>query len=89
MQEDFNIHTDMVQSRLRDQAFMLKIINKTTFSIQLENDFAEDTLKNVFINHIKKSIKEADNEEKSNIYKRALKIGLCALNGERIDFDED
>ncbi|MCG8484393.1 MAG: DNA repair exonuclease, partial [Clostridia bacterium] len=49
--EDFNIHTDIVLSRLRDQAFMLKIINKTTFSIQLENDFAEDTLKNVFINH--------------------------------------
>lgn len=85
--EDFNIHTDIIHNSLKDDVYQLKIINETSFSIQLDNDLVEDTLKNVFINNIKKKMTEA--YEKEDIYKRALKIGISALNGERIDFHED
>lgn len=89
VEEDFNIHVDILQNRLKDHVYMIKIIDKTGFSIQLDEELSEDTLKNVFINNIKKDIQKALDKDEEEMRKRALKIGLCALKGERIEFNED
>lgn len=87
--EDFNIHSEVIKSKLEESVYFLKVINETSFIIDLEQGLSDDTLKNVFINNMREKIEAAQDEDKVRIYKRALKIGICALNGERIDFNEN
>ena len=84
--EDFNINSEIIKNKLKDMVFNIKIINETSYSIDLSRQLSDDTLKNVFINKMCRIINESE-EENMDLYKRALKIGINALNGERIDFD--
>ncbi len=87
--EDFSISSEIIASKLKEVTYYIKVINETTFSIDIDELLDNDTLKNVFINNIISNIKECHEEEEIRLLKRALKIGICALNGERIEFDEN
>ena len=87
--EDFSISSDIIRSKLQEDTYFIKVVNETTFSIDINDLLEDDTLKNVFVNNIIDKIKISDDEEEVQLLKRALKIGICALNGERIEFDEN
>ncbi len=87
--EDFGISSDVIRNKLEEDTYYVKVINETTFGIDINRILEDDTLKNVFINNIVNRIKKSSREEEIQLLKRALKIGICALNGERIEFDEN
>jgi len=87
--EDFGISSEVIRSKLEEDTYFLKVINETTYDIDINKILVDDTLKNVFINNIIYNIKDSSREEEIKLLKRSLKIGICALNGERIEFDEN
>lgn len=87
--ESFNINIDIIKAKLEDDVFDLKLIDDTAFFIDLNHDLEDDTMKHVFINNMRRKINASSDNEEADLLKRALKIGIYALNGERIDFNGD
>lgn len=84
--ENFNLNTEVIKNKLENEIYSIKIRNDRMFNINMELE--ENTLKQVFINNIKKMMDESAENEK-DILKRALMLGLYAMKGEEIDFNED
>ncbi|MFA5528132.1 MAG: DNA repair exonuclease [Peptostreptococcales bacterium] len=83
---DFIINTEVLWHKLKEDTYDLKIYNDRLFDMSGQED--ENTLVQVFMNHIKSEIEKSDDNER-DILNRAFMLGLYAMKGQEIGFDED
>lgn len=84
--EDFMINTEVLINKLKEETYYLIIYNDRLFDMDSQQD--QNTLKHVFMNHIRNEIEKSEDSER-DILDRAFMLGLYAMKGQEIEFDED
>lgn len=88
IEEGFNINEELLLEKLKDDFYFLKIVDKTTVKLNIEelnNDFS---IKGMYARKIYKKIEEANTEEEKETLMFALKLGLQSLSKEEISLDD-
>ncbi|MFZ5968032.1 MAG: metallophosphoesterase family protein [Bacillota bacterium] len=78
--EEFNIHTHVIQEKLRDKLFWVSVKDETTVKMNEENLERDFSLKGVFVKKMREKIKHCTSDEERQKLEQALKIGIYALN---------
>lgn len=87
LDENVQISTDEIYSRINDKIYFLKLCNDTEIKLDLETISREKSLKGIFVKKMCEKISSAVGDEKETL-QLALKIGLKAFKSE-VTFDED
>ncbi|MGL5949839.1 MAG: metallophosphoesterase family protein, partial [Cetobacterium sp.] len=85
--EHFNINEDVLLQKLKSDFYFIKIVNKTTIKINLENLAEDYSVKGKFILKMLEKINEASEEEKE-VLNKALKLGIQCLSEEAANLDD-
>jgi len=86
IEENISLNTTEVAERLKTQTYFTKVYDNTEIKIDTQALKNEISLKGIFT---RKMLERINNEpEKADEYKKALKIGLKAFEGE-VNFDEN
>ena len=86
IKEDFIINKELLLDYLRNDFYFLKLEDKTTLKINLEDISKEYSLKGLYTKEILSLLE--NNEEDEEILKMALKFGLKSLSGEEVQLSE-
>ena len=76
-----DIPLDEIKSRIADRVYYIKIRDNTEIASDLESLAKETSLKGIFVKNMLEEIKNAE-DDKKEVYEKALKIGLKAFAGE-------
>lgn len=87
VQEDADINTEEILSRLSSELYFVKLKNKTEIALDLEALSNEVSLKGMFVKKMLERTRNAPEDERE-LYRKALKLGLKAFNSE-VKYDED
>lgn len=88
LKEYFNLNEKILLSKLKDEFYFIKIINKTTVYIDLDELSKDYSIKGSFVNLMIEKINEANEDEKEILY-RALKIGMQCLSEEEVNLSDN
>ncbi|MGM9974280.1 MAG: exonuclease SbcCD subunit D [Clostridiaceae bacterium] len=78
--EYFRLNLELLASKMKDIFYYVKLVDKTSVSINLESLVDKYTLKGIFAGSMVKAMENMEEDEKE-LYQEALKLGLQALAG--------
>lgn len=83
----FKINEDILQEKLLNDFYFVKVKDKTNIKIDIDNLENENSIKGIFVKNLKEKLVDADDCEKE-IIELALKIGLQSLREEEVNLDD-
>ena len=86
--EHFIFNEELLMEKLKDNFYYIKIINKTTIEINLEEVAMDYSIKGRFVAKMLKKLSEVADEEKE-IINLALKIGMQCLSEEEVNLNDN
>lgn len=86
--EEFNIDEETLRTRIISDFYFCKVVDKTTIKINLEKISKGYSMKSIFAQKLMKELEEAETEEKKEIIRIALKIGLSSLSEGEVKIDD-
>lgn len=82
---EFNLKEEVLKEKLLDYFYYVKIENKTTIDIDLEEISKDYSLKGKFVFNMLKKLEQAKDNREREIINMALKIGLQSLSSEEVN----
>ncbi|TCO68297.1 metallophosphoesterase family protein [Marinisporobacter balticus] len=83
--EKFSIRTDLIEQKLKEEFYFIKIIDDTQMILDYDALEKEFSLKGIFIRNMREKMYQACDEQEKKRLLKALKFGIKALEGEGID----
>ena len=86
LQNHFNLNIKTLEIKLKEDFYFIKMIDKTTVGIDLEELSKDYSVKGQFVKLMLERLKDAESEEKE-IINRALKLGIQCLSEEEVNLN--
>ncbi len=87
IQEDFHIYPEILEEKLKNDFFFIKIVDYTQIQIDYESLSDVFSLKGIFVKEMMQRIQREEEITEKEILEEALKIGLQALEGGEIHIE--
>lgn len=88
IEEGFSINEDLLLEKLKGDFYFLKIVDKTSIKLNLEELNNEFSVKGMYARKIYKKIEEATSDDEKETLMLALKLGLQSLSKEEVSLDD-
>lgn len=89
LREDFIINLDVLQEKIKNYFYFLKMEDNTSLKIDFDELSKEFSIKGIYARKLLKRIKDASNEETKRILTIALKLGIQSLSEGDVRLDEN
>ncbi len=88
VKEHFNLNIKTLVEKLRNDYYFIKVLNKTTVEIDLEEISNDYSVRGQFVKLMLEKLKDAKDDEKE-IISRALNIGMQCLSEEEVKLNDN
>ena len=86
--EKFHIEEKIVKSKLLNDFYFCKVIDKTSIALDIKELSKGYSVKSIFVRKLVKKLKEAKTDEEREVIKMALKIGISSLSEDEVNMDD-
>ena len=86
--EKFHIEEKIVKSKLLNDFYFCKVIDKTSIALDIKELSKGYSVKSIFVRKLVKKLKEAKTDEEREVIKMALKIGISSLSEDEVNIDD-
>ena len=86
--EKFHIEEKIVKSKLLNDFYFCKVIDKTSIALDIKELSKGYSVKSIFVRKLVKKLKEAKTEEEREVIKMALKMGISSLSEDEVNIDD-
>ena len=86
--EKFRIEEKIVKSKLLNDFYFCKVIDKTSIALDINELSKGYSVKSIFVRKLVKKLKEAKTDEEREVIKMALKIGISSLSEDEVNMDD-
>ncbi|MDY4078191.1 MAG: DNA repair exonuclease [Clostridium sp.] len=86
--EKFHIEEKIVESKLLNDFYFCKVIDKTSIALDIKELSKGYSVKSIFVRKLVKKLKEAQTDEEREVIKMALKIGISSLSEDEVNMDD-
>lgn len=85
--EKFHIEEKIVKSKLLNDFYFCKVIDKTSIALDIKELSKGYSVKSIFVRKLVKKLKEAKTDEEREVIKMALKMGISSLSEDEVNMD--
>lgn len=86
--EKFHIEEKIVKSKLLNDFYFCKVIDKTSIALDIKELSKGYSVKSIFVRKLIKKLKEAKTDDEREVIKMALKIGISSLSEDEVNMDD-
>lgn len=86
--EKFHIEEKIVKSKLLNDFYFCKVIDKTSIALDIKELSKGYSVKSIFVRKLVEKLKEAKTDEEKEVIKMALKIGISSLSEDEVNMDD-
>ena len=86
--EKFHIEEKIVKSKLLNDFYFCKVIDKTSIALDIKELSKGYSVKSIFVRKLVKKLKEAQTDEEREVIKMALKMGISSLSEDEVNMDD-
>ncbi|SHK67343.1 DNA repair exonuclease SbcCD nuclease subunit [Clostridium cavendishii DSM 21758] len=87
--EEFIIREKVIENKLKENFFFIKIIDNTSLKVDYEALRGEFSIKGIFSSKLLKEIAECEDEDEKEVLNLALKLGIQSLSEGEVSLDEN
>ncbi|SMB90285.1 DNA repair exonuclease SbcCD nuclease subunit [Desulfonispora thiosulfatigenes DSM 11270] len=84
IEQGFNISTLIVEEKIKDEFYFVKVIDNTELKINFEVLAKEYSLLGIFTNNMRSLLENCSDDNEKKLYEDALKMGLQVLKNEEV-----
>lgn len=86
--EEFTIDEEILSQRLCNEFYFVKVIDKTTILLDLDEISKGYSVKSIFVKKMLEELESLENEEDREIMSTALKLGISSLTEGEVKIDD-